>query len=86
MTSTHKGQCFCGAVRIEVTGEPESMAYRHCSSCRSWSGSPVLASALWSADSVRVVDGAEHLRTFHKTPQSISFSTEFGGSGELVAE
>ena len=35
---SHKGRCFCGAVTIEVTGEPEAMGYCHCESCRSWSG------------------------------------------------
>ena len=24
---THKGECFCGAVQLEVSGEPEAMGY-----------------------------------------------------------
>ena len=44
---THKGECFCGAVQVEVTGEPEAMGYCHCQSCRSWSGGPVNAFSLW---------------------------------------
>lgn len=72
MAGTHRGECFCGAVQIEVSGDPDAMAYCHCNSCRSWSGSPVHASTMWKADSVRVVAGAEHIRTFHKTAQSIS--------------
>ena len=43
---THKGECFCGTVRIEVSGTPEAMGYCHCSSCRSWSGGPVNAFTL----------------------------------------
>jgi hypothetical protein len=43
----HKGECFCGAVQIEVSGEPEGMGYCHCQSCRSWSGGPVNAFTLW---------------------------------------
>jgi hypothetical protein len=72
MTKRYKGECFCGTVKIEVSGEPQSMAYCHCNSCRSWSGSPVHASTMWSADAVKVVAGAEHVRTFQKTPKSIS--------------
>ncbi|MBW2243292.1 MAG: GFA family protein [Deltaproteobacteria bacterium] len=72
MTSLYQGECFCGAVKIEVSGEPVSMAYCHCDSCRSWSGSPVHASTMWMTDSVKVVAGKEHLQTFQKTPQSIS--------------
>ena len=37
MAATHKGECFCGAVHVEVSGEPEVMGYCHCQSCRSWS-------------------------------------------------
>ena len=72
MAKRYKGECFCGAVKIEVSGEPQSMAYCHCNSCRSWSGSPVHASTMWSADAVTVVAGADHVRTFQKTPKSIS--------------
>ena len=37
---SHSGSCFCGAVKLEVTGSPEAMGYCHCRSCRSWSGGP----------------------------------------------
>jgi hypothetical protein len=69
-TMTHKGECFCGAVQIEVSGEPEGMGYCHCRSCRSWSGGPVNAFTLWKPAAVRVAAGAEHIGTFKKTPIS----------------
>jgi hypothetical protein len=68
--TTHKGQCFCGSVKIEVSGEPEAMGYCHCQSCRSWSGAPINAFSLWKAAAVRVTAGADHLGTFKKTPLS----------------
>src|SRR5258708_38666971 len=64
---SHVGSCFCGAVEVEVTGAPEAMGYCHCSSCRSWSASPVNAFTLWKADAVKVTAGAEHIATFEKT-------------------
>ena len=67
MSKTYKGRCFCGAVQIEVSGEPEAMGYCHCASCRSWSAGPVNAFSLWKPDRVRVVEGAENLATFSKT-------------------
>jgi hypothetical protein len=67
---THQGACFCGAVEIEVTGEPAGMGYCHCRSCRSWSGGPVNAFSLWQPEAVRVTKGAEHLASFAKTPMS----------------
>ena len=67
---THKGECFCGTVEIEVSGEPEGMGYCHCGSCRSWSGGPVNAFTLWKPEAVRVTRGAEQIATFQKTPAS----------------
>jgi len=67
---THKGQCFCGAVQVEVSGEPVAMGYCHCSSCRSWSGAPVNAFSLWKPQAVKLTAGAEHVATFQKTPFS----------------
>jgi hypothetical protein len=55
MPTSYTGQCFCGAVEIRVTGEPEVMGYCHCRSCRSWSGGPVNAFTLWPPEAVEVV-------------------------------
>jgi hypothetical protein len=67
---TYTGSCFCGAVTIEVAGEPEAMGYCHCRSCRSWSGGPVNAFSLWTPDAVTVTGGEEHIATFAKTALS----------------
>ena len=68
--ATYKGECFCGTVRIEVSGEPEGMGYCHCGSCRSWSAGPVNAFTLWKPGAVKVTAGAEHIGMFQKTPVS----------------
>ena len=70
MSTTHKGECFCGAVKIEVSGEPEGMGYCHCRSCRSWSGGPVNAFSLWKPEAVQVVAGADRIKSFNKTAAS----------------
>ena len=67
---THKGECFCGMVQIEVSGTPEAMGYCHCRSCRSWSASPVNAFTLWNPNAVQVTAGAEHIGMFQKTAAS----------------
>ena len=41
------GKCFCGVVEVVATGEPLTMGYCHCTSCRQWSGSPVNAFTIW---------------------------------------
>jgi hypothetical protein len=67
---TFRGQCFCGAVEIAVTGEPAGMGYCHCSSCRSWSASPVNAFTLWKPDRVKVVRGADQIGVYNKSDNS----------------
>ncbi|TGS14917.1 GFA family protein [Mesorhizobium sp. M2E.F.Ca.ET.209.01.1.1] len=78
--TVHKGGCFCGAVEIEVHGNAEAMGYCHCSSCRSWSASPVNAFTLWKPGNVKVTKGAEFLSGFKKSEMSDrQFCTKCGG-------
>ena len=67
---SYVGRCFCGAVELEVSGDPEAMGYCHCTSCRSWSGGPVNAFSLWKPEAVVVTKGGEHIAMFQKTPLS----------------
>jgi hypothetical protein len=67
----HSGTCFCGAVAVEVTGEPAAMGYCHCSSCRAWSAGPVNAFTLWPQQQVRITKGADQLASYAKHPQSV---------------
>ncbi len=78
--SKHVGHCFCGAVEIEVSGEPEAMGYCHCQSCRHWSAGPVNAFTLWQPTAVRVTRGAALLGTHRKTEHSArQWCTRCGG-------
>ena len=67
----YEGRCFCGTVRIRVTGEPAAMGYCHCASCREWSAGPVNAFSLWKPDQLRITQGAEQLGSYAMTPQSV---------------
>jgi hypothetical protein len=68
--SSYSGSCFCGAVRLTVTGTPEAMGYCHCESCRRWSAGPVNAFTLWKPSQVKIVAGLDLVDTFEKTPTS----------------
>jgi hypothetical protein len=69
-TKTLAGSCFCGAVRLTVTGEPAAMGYCHCESCRHWSAGPVNAFTLWPPAAVQITQGADLLGSYSKTPGS----------------
>mgnify|MGYP000969847338 CR=1 FL=1 len=80
MSQTYTGSCFCGAVEVAVTGEPEAAGYCHCSSCRSWSASPINAFSLWKPEAVRITKGEDHVGIYHKTEKSYrKFCTRCGG-------
>lgn len=51
------GGCHCGAVRYEVTGEPQHVALCHCQDCRKSSGAPMVAWAAFAEDAFRVTAG-----------------------------
>jgi hypothetical protein len=80
MSDTHGGSCFCGEVKVEVTGAPEAMGYCHCASCRSWSAGPVNAFTLWKPENVKVTQGQDMIGHFMKTAMSDrQFCRQCGG-------
>jgi hypothetical protein len=70
MADTHQGSCFCGAVKLTVTGAPVGMGYCHCDSCRHWSAGPVNGFSLWAPDNVKVTQGEAEIATYAKTDNS----------------
>lgn len=80
----HKGSCLCGAVEIEITGEPQVQAYCHCESCRRWLSAPVHAAALWPTPNVSVTRGADNLQVFKRTDNSHRHFCKTCGSGVLI--
>ena len=80
MSQPHKGSCFCGAVQIEVSGDPAAMGYCHCESCRHWSAGPINAFSLWPPDNVKITAGTENVETYAKTDNSHrKWCTKCGG-------
>ena len=66
----YRASCFCGAVDLEVTGNPAFSGYCHCRDCQAWSAAPINAFSLWKLDSVRITKGEADIATFHKTENS----------------
>ena len=76
----YEGQCFCGAVTIEVKGEPLGAGYCHCANCRSWSAGPVNAFTLWPPHAVTVTKGEELIGEYNKNEQTYrQWCMECGG-------
>ena len=78
--ATYKGQCYCGAVQIEVTGEAAAAGYCHCETCRAWSAGPVNAFTLWPPEAVTVTQGAELIGEYNANEFSYrQWCTRCGG-------
>lgn len=46
------GGCLCGRIRFEVTGAPDRAVLCHCLQCRTNSGAPVVAWAMYRTEQV----------------------------------
>ena len=49
-----KGQCHCGAVRYEMSGQAIHQALCHCRDCRRHSGAPMVAWGLVAKDQITI--------------------------------
>lgn len=54
---SHQGGCQCGAVRYEVSGEPQHVALCHCNDCRKSSGAPMVAWAAFTDAQFKLIEG-----------------------------
>ena len=62
ITMTHSGQCHCGAIRYELSGDPKDVSLCHCSDCRRCAGAPVVAWAGFAEDQLTLTKGAPKIR------------------------
>jgi hypothetical protein len=73
----HKGGCHCGAVRYEVTGEPQHASLCHCSDCRKSAGAPMVSWAAFAEAEFTLLQG--ELATFNSSGASMrSFCPKCG--------
>ncbi|MDY7233121.1 GFA family protein [Hyalangium rubrum] len=50
-------QCYCGAVRMELTGEPLAQFYCHCEDCQAVHGAAYLPAVMYRIPATRLVAG-----------------------------
>lgn len=54
----HHGQCLCGAIHYQLTGEPRFVALCHCGDCRRSAGAPMVAWAMFPESALTVTKGS----------------------------
>ncbi len=70
------GQCFCGRVSYEVSGNLGIFQYCHCSRCRKFTGSAHAANLLVSPEHFRWLGGEEHVGRY-EPEDTKHFATSF---------
>jgi hypothetical protein len=81
---TRHFSCLCGALTIELHGEPVARANCHCSSCRGFYGVSMLSATAWNSGAIRVIEGQpdtfrhpfkQMSKTFCRTCGDVIFGT-----------
>ena len=69
-----EARCFCGAIKVTVTGSPAGTSACHCSTCRSLSGAPFLANVLFPREAVTITaaDGGEAITVDTQTSKIVT--------------
>lgn len=57
MAETSDGQCFCGAVRFRMHGQPMFVHCCHCRDCQQQGGSAFAINALIEAERIELLEG-----------------------------
>lgn len=71
------GKCLCGAVTFTAQDVESHVHACHCSICRSWAGSPMMAATVGSVE----FSGVEHLKRYASSDfAERGFCTECGSS------
>ena len=63
-----QGQCLCGKVRFEVSGDLGSTRLCYCELCRRANGSAFSANVRVPASSYRLLSGADVIREYESSP------------------
>lgn len=81
---TYKAGCPCGAVQLELSGEPAVQVYCHCDSCRTWLSAPIHGATLWPTTNVKITKGADNLGMYKRTDASHRQFCKSCGAAVLV--
>jgi hypothetical protein len=57
-------KCTCGAVQIEMQGDPKVRGFCHCEDCRELLNVPYHSVDAWENEKVKVVSGKEEINIF----------------------
>lgn len=60
------GSCYCGGVKIKISGEIKSIIHCHCSKCRKSSGTAYATNGVVNINNFEIITGSELISKFGK--------------------
>ena len=66
----HKGSCYCGAVRFEISGDLSPVQICHCGQCRKAQGGPFASNIPVNTDNFKITRGESQLRSLESVSRA----------------
>jgi hypothetical protein len=63
-------QCRCGAVELELTGDPIVQFFCHCDDCQAVHGAAYVPESVYPADAVKVLRGSPGMWRLKRNPRA----------------
>ena len=63
-------ECRCGAVKVQISGDPVAQFYCHCDHCQAVHGAAYVPVSMYRADQVKVIAGDVAQWKLHATPRA----------------
>jgi hypothetical protein len=70
MEKRNLAQCRCGAVELELTGDPIVQFYCHCDDCQAVHGAAYVPESVYPADAVKVLRGSPGMWRLKRNPRA----------------
>jgi hypothetical protein len=64
-------QCNCGAVKVELTGDPIAQFYCHCDDCQKVHGAAYVPVAMYPIPATKIVSGEPSMTKLRVTPRAM---------------
>lgn len=69
----HKGSCYCGVVRFEISGDLNPVQICHCGQCRKAQGGPFASNIPVATDNFTITSGEDQLTALESSSRPGKF-------------
>jgi hypothetical protein len=83
----HKASCLCGAVRLELAGQPGEVLHCHCRMCQKAHGAVFATFARFPHEALTLTAGADALASYRSSAEARrTFCRECGSTLQFIRD